>query len=1179
MLKKIIKRGGKTIEEFEAGKLNKWMMWSSEEVRSRVNWPSIVQKTVKDCDEIVDSQALNERLMRNLIRKKSWPYALMAGRIYNAILRKKMFDDKMPSVRKLQKKLTSMGLMEDMGYSDEEYIEIEGIVDHGKDMRMAQFQVKQIVNKYGISIRTKTRAENFETPQYVFIRMAMKLAQSETDGKRLKEVKAFYDEISNCIVNAPSPNYSNLGTGHNGLASCCLYTVDDNAKSLAIGDHIAYTMTYMSSGIGGYLNTRSLGDDVRGGAIEHQGKFYYYKAQTGAVKANTQGGRGGACTSYFTVFDPEVIKLVMLQNPLTPTDAQIRDIHFAVMWNKLFVKKLLQKKDYFTFNSYTAPDLHAALFSGDEDKFEELYNKYENDPTFVKNYLSARDVGIRIGQQRHETSTLYRANIAEINRHTPFKDPIHSANLCVAYNTPILTKEHGYVSIGDYADKEVHVWNGQKWSKVTIKKTGDNQKLLTVVTKYGSLLEATEYHKWYVQTQNFFGGLGKVVEKRTHELLPGDKLIKFDLSTVDHGTDTLPMAYENGFYTGDGTHLANKGIACIYLYNDKRYLFDHFDTSGSICHVYPVSKRISLNYKEETLLPKFTIPANNYTLSSRLNWLEGLFDSDGCITDNKGCKSIQLVSINFDFLTKLRLMLQELGINSSISKANVAGYRLMPDDNGGSAEYFCKDSWRILISNSELVKLKDLGLQTKRLDLSEVRQGNRDAKQFDSIVTVLDNGINSDTYCFTEPERNMGMFMGVLAGNCVETVLPTGAYHCMTDLYKNEDVSKITLKSKINGAIQVFKGEDILIDGKLSRRAWEIGHYKDSTVFDVVSTYNPETAICSLAGIVITNVPEGDDEAYERAAYYSLKMADKCIDLSHYELPHVGYTTKRRRSIGVGMLGVALHMARKGLKYDTLEGRNELHRIAERHMYFLIKASLKLGKELGNAEWMYKTKWPEGWLPIDTYKKNVDELVTVGLQYDWETLRAEIIANGGIRHSVLAAHMPTESSSKASGAPNGIYPIRDLNLLKTDANNALDWVAVDNDILGDKYQLAWEVNPIGMIQAYAVIQKFTDQAISADEYADRVRKPVIDSDELIEVWRAAAKYGEKSAYYQNSFTLETTKLDDIPAAEAVAEVKQISALDAVAATSKKSFEEMLDAAASDTIEVSDVGCAGGVCTL
>jgi ribonucleoside-diphosphate reductase alpha chain len=239
---------------------------------------------------------------------------------------------------------------------------------------------------------------------------------------------------------------------------------------------------------------------------------------------------------------------------------------------------------------------------------------------------------------------------------------------------------------------------------------------------------------------------------------------------------------------------------------------------------------------------------------------------------------------------------------------------------------------------------------------------------------------------------------------------------------------------------------------------------------------------------------------------------------------------------GVGILGLAHHMARKGLKYNTPEGLAEIDRVMERHAYFVIKASLKLGQERGNAPWMHRTKWPEGWLPIDTYKKTVDELVPFKLRYPWEELRAAIIANGGIRNSSLMALMPTESSSKASGAPNGPYQVRDLDLKKSDSSNILEWCAPDNDLLADQYQLAWETTPIEQIKYYAVMQKWIDQSISADIYRDRTKRvtledgseipaPITD-DELFQEQHAIVKYGVKSEYYMNSFTGGSTHDDD-----------------------------------------------------
>ncbi len=124
--------------------------------------------------------------------------------------------------------------------------------------------------------------------------------------------------FSESKINAPTPNFNNLGTLHNGYASCCLYKANDDRRSLAAGDHIAYTMTYMSAGVGRLIDSRSATDPVRNGTIQHSGKLPYFQSAAKAVKANAQGGRGGALTEYVSVFDPEIETIIMLQNPPRP---------------------------------------------------------------------------------------------------------------------------------------------------------------------------------------------------------------------------------------------------------------------------------------------------------------------------------------------------------------------------------------------------------------------------------------------------------------------------------------------------------------------------------------------------------------------------------------------------------------------------------------------------------------------------------------------------------------------------------------------------------------------------------------------------------------------------------------------------------------------------------------------
>ncbi|MFY9180337.1 MAG: hypothetical protein WAO12_11255, partial [Venatoribacter sp.] len=277
-----------------------------------------------------------------------------------------------------------------------------------------------------------------------------------------------------------------------------------------------------------------------------------------------------------------------------------------------------------------------------------------------------------------------------------------------------------------------------------------------------------------------------------------------------------------------------------------------------------------------------------------------------------------------------------------------------------------------------------------------------------------------------------------------------------------------------------------------------------------------EVATCNLAGIVVSNID--NDEQYAEVAYYALLMIDKCIHLAHYELPHIGFTSKARMNAGVGILGLAHSMARAKQLYTTVEGKRFIHQVAERHFYYLAKASLQLGKELGNAPWMHKTKWPEGWLPLDTYNKNVDSIAAVENLYDWETLRAEIIANGGIRNSTLAAHMPTETSANSSGTTNGLYPIRELTMIKTDNQRVNYWAAPEGDTLAQWYQSAWDIPTQDLCEMYALVQKWTDQGISGDFYRKVIGDTHIESTELIKDYLQRVKLGLKTKYYMNQKT-------------------------------------------------------------
>ena len=281
-----------------------------------------------------------------------------------------------------------------------------------------------------------------------------------------------------------------------------------------------------------------------------------------------------------------------------------------------------------------------------------------------------------------------------------------------------------------------------------------------------------------------------------------------------------------------------------------------------------------------------------------------------------------------------------------------------------------------------------------------------------------------------------------------------------------------------------------------------------------------EIATCNLCGINVANIES--DEDYELTAYYALLMIMINILTSHYPFKQMEETSIRRMSAGVSILNLAHLMAKNGMKYSDIWGKKFIHRLAETHSYFLHKAALKLGKEFGNAKWIGKTKYPSGWLPIDTRNEKAKAIAHQPLKRDWETLRKEIVENGGIAFSVLETAVPSESSSIAQDSCNGLYPIREGIITKKDGKKVVQWIAPQWEELQDKYEKAFTISTKDMTDLYAIVQCFTGQGISADYYMAHKRdengKIVVSGKQLIKDWLYRQEMGMKSRYYINHST-------------------------------------------------------------
>jgi ribonucleoside-diphosphate reductase alpha chain len=289
---------------------------------------------------------------------------------------------------------------------------------------------------------------------------------------------------------------------------------------------------------------------------------------------------------------------------------------------------------------------------------------------------------------------------------------------------------------------------------------------------------------------------------------------------------------------------------------------------------------------------------------------------------------------------------------------------------------------------------------------------------------------------------------------------------------------------------------------------------------------NGEIALCILSAINVGKVK--DDEEFQDLCNLSVRGLEELIDYQNYPVVAAEIGTKARRSLGIGYIGLAHYLAKLGFGYDTQEAWDAVHQLSESFQYFLLKASNEVAKEKGACEYFNRTKYSQGILPIDTYKKDVDEVSSVPLQHNWEALR-QSIKEFGIRHSTLTAQMPSESSSVVSNATNGIEPPRGFLSIKKSKKGPLKQIVPQYQTLKNNYTLLWDMpSNRGYINIVAVMQKFFDQAISGnwsynpENYPNNEVPVSVMAQDLLTTY----KLGWKTSYYQNTYDNKTDEVKE-----------------------------------------------------
>lgn len=315
---------------------------------------------------------------------------------------------------------------------------MDGFIDHWRDMNFSYAAVKQLEGKY--LVQNRVSGEIFESAQFLYILIAACLFAKYPKETRLDYIKRFYDAASQFKISLPTPIMSGVRTPTRQFSSCVLIECDDSLDSINATSSAIVRYVSQRAGIG--INAgriRALGSEIRGGEAFHTGCIPFYKYFQTAVKCCSQGGvRGGAATLFYPMWHGEVESLLVLKNNRGVEENRVRHMDYGVQINKLMYTRLIKGENISLFSPSDVPGLYDAFFA-DQDEFERLYVKYEQDSSIKRTSVKAIDLFSLLMQERASTGRIYIQNVDHCNTHSPFDPavaPIRQSNLCLEIALP-----------------------------------------------------------------------------------------------------------------------------------------------------------------------------------------------------------------------------------------------------------------------------------------------------------------------------------------------------------------------------------------------------------------------------------------------------------------------------------------------------------------------------------------------------------------------------------------------------------------------------------------------------------------------------------------------------------------------------------------------------------------------
>ena len=443
---KVKKRNGRGMESLNLEKMHKMCEEATKGIAGVSASQVEIQSGIQFYDGITTGE-IQEILIRSasdLISLDNPNYQYVAARLLLFSLRKSLYG-KMREMPHLEKHIMDCCNKDVYDkdiftkYSKEEIEKVNGYVDHDRDFLFTYAGLRQVVDKYLVQDRSSGGV--YETPQFMYIMIALTIFAEYPKEKRLNYVRRYYDAISKHKLNIPTPIMAGVRSPIRQFASCVLVDIDDTLDSIFSSDMAIGKYVAQRAGIG--INAgriRGINSKIRGGEVQHTGVVPFLKKFESTVRCCTQNGiRGGSATVHFPIWHQEISDILVLKNNKGTEDNRVRKLDYSIQLSKLFYERFIQNKEITLFSPHDCPGLYESFGT---DRFDDLYVRYESDESIPKSTVGAQELILDLLKERAETGRIYLMNIDHCNSHSSFKDKIEMSNLCQEITLPTYPLQH-----------------------------------------------------------------------------------------------------------------------------------------------------------------------------------------------------------------------------------------------------------------------------------------------------------------------------------------------------------------------------------------------------------------------------------------------------------------------------------------------------------------------------------------------------------------------------------------------------------------------------------------------------------------------------------------------------------------------------------------------------------------